>query len=303
MQVGSLASVRSSRLVTRSPIYYGWIVLALGTIGAIMSSPGQTYAVSVFIDHLIVDLGISRSLISTLYTIGTLAASFALPFVGRQIDRRGSRLMMAVISVVFGFACIYMGTVSNALMLGVGFLALRMLGQGSLSLVSRNAINQWWVRRRGMAMGIGGMAGALIGGGGYPNVINWLIPVYGWRVTYAILGLSLLLFLAPLSLIFMRNRPEEHGLNPDGARVGGRGKRGVGSPNRGKLDPVRSRTHFCFLADRRRHGRHQYAQHRADLSPLQYLQRQRPERHHGRLGLPPHGCHDGHCAVGGRPAQ
>ena len=205
-----------SRLVSASPVYYGWVVLAVGALGVVLTSPGQTYAISVFIDHFITELGISRSLVSSLYTAGTLTASFALPFVGRQIDRRGPRFMIAVVSLLLGLTCIYMGFVRNALMLGVGFLALRMLGQGSLGLVSRNAINQWWVRRRGLAMGITGMASALLGSGGFPNLINWLIPIFGWRVSYMLLGSLLLLIILPLGAIFIRNRPEDYGLQPDG---------------------------------------------------------------------------------------
>ncbi|MCP4415201.1 MAG: MFS transporter, partial [Chloroflexi bacterium] len=85
-------------LVQKSPIFYGWIILVVGTIGLTMTSPGQTYAVSIFVEHFIRDLSLSRSLVSSLYTIGTLTGSFALPFVGRQIDKRGPRLMVMLIS-------------------------------------------------------------------------------------------------------------------------------------------------------------------------------------------------------------
>ena len=64
-------SVYSSRMVTRSPIFFGWFVMLAGTFGMIMTSPGQTYGVSIFIEHFIVDLGVSRSLVSTYYAIGT----------------------------------------------------------------------------------------------------------------------------------------------------------------------------------------------------------------------------------------
>jgi MFS family permease len=205
-----------SRLINRSPIFYGWIILIIGALGMIMTSPGQTYSVSIFIEHFINDLGISRSLVSTLYTIGTLVGSFALPSVGRQIDRRGARLVIAIIATLFGFACIYMGFVRNAIMLGLGFIAIRMLGQGSLNLVSLNVINQWWVRRRGTMMGLAGLLVSLLGLGGFPNMINWLIPLYGWRITYMLLGLLLLFIMAPLGLILVRDRPEQYGLRPDG---------------------------------------------------------------------------------------
>ncbi len=202
--------------IQRSPVFYGWVIFVVGTLGIIMTSPGQTYAVSIFIEHFIHDLNLSRSLVSTLYTIGTLIGSFALPLVGRQIDRRGPRIMVLIISIAFGLACIFMGFVQNALMLGLGFVAIRMLGQGSLSLVSQNVINQWWVRRRGMIMGIAGLFAALIGLGFFPNLINWLIPIYGWRTTYMILGGSLLLIMVPFGALFFRDRPELYGLQPDG---------------------------------------------------------------------------------------
>ncbi len=73
----------------------------VGTLGMIMTSPGQTYSVSIFIEHFINDLGISRSLVSTLYTAGTLIGSFALPIVGRQIDRRGARAVMLIVAALF----------------------------------------------------------------------------------------------------------------------------------------------------------------------------------------------------------
>ena len=209
-------AIRSSRLINATPIYYGWVIVIAGAIGLVLTSPGQTYAVSVFIDHFINDLGLSRSVVSTLYTVGTLTASFALPFVGRQIDRRGSRYVMTAVVVVFGLVCVYMGFVTNALMVGIGFVGLRMLGQGSLSLISRNVINQWWVRRRGFVMGLAGIAAALLGAGGFPNLINSMIPQFGWRVTYILLGLLIWLVMLPISLIFIRNRPEDYGLQPDG---------------------------------------------------------------------------------------
>ena len=222
-------AIRQSRFVNQAPFFYGWIILFVGTLGLIMTSPGQSYAVSIFVEYFMSDLGLSRSMVSTTYTLGTLSGSLALPVVGRQIDRRGVRLMMTLIAVLFGLACIYMGFVQNALMLGLGFVAIRMLGQGSLALVSQNAINQWWVRRRGMAMGISGMLLSLLGLGTFPNLINWRIPSYGWRITYVLLGMMLLVIMAPLALMLVRNRPEQYGLEPDGRPLPPSSETGAGA--------------------------------------------------------------------------
>ncbi len=212
-----------SRLVAASPVYYGWVILAVGSIGGVMTSPGQTYVFSAFINHFIEDLGLSRSLVSTLYTVGTLTASLVLPFVGRQFDRHGARVMITLISLLLGLACMYMGFVSNALMLGIGFFLLRQLGQGSLSLVSKNVINLWWVRRRGVVMGISGVFAALLGGL-FPYLVNSLNSHYSWRITYALLGALVLLVMLPTGWIFTRDRPEDHGLLPDDAAAPGEGE-------------------------------------------------------------------------------
>ncbi|MEZ4639115.1 MAG: MFS transporter [Caldilineaceae bacterium] len=215
-QTQPLSPALSSRVIRRSPVFYGWIIVVAATLGMIMTSPGQTFAVSIFIEHFIADLGVSRSLVSTLYTFGTLVGSFALPVIGRQIDGRGPRLMVVLISLGFGIACIYMGFVANAVMLGIGFVAIRMLGQGALGLVSTYTINQWWVRRRGMVMGLSGLVMSLLGVGLFPSLIQRLVNDLGWRTAYPMLGLSVLLIMLPVGYFFYRNQPEAYGLKPDG---------------------------------------------------------------------------------------
>jgi len=210
--------VLRSRVVAGSPIYYGWIILIAGTIGYIMSSPGQTYSVSIFIEHFIADLGINRSTVSTLYMLGTLTASFAMPFVGRQLDQRGPRAVVVIIAALFALACVYMGFVQNAVMLGIGFLFIRMLGQGSLCIVSGNILNQWWVRRRGLILGIAGVVVAVVGNGTFPRLIHALIGQFGWRASYQLLGLAIALIMLPVGWLFFRRRPEDYGLLPDGAK-------------------------------------------------------------------------------------
>ena len=208
-----------SRLVSQSPLYYGWVILAAASIGRIMTSPGPTYSVSIFIEHFIGDLGVSRSLVSTLYTLGTLVASFTLPFVGRQIDRRGPRFMVGAITALFALACAYMGFVQNALMLGIGFVLIRMLGQGSLGMVSTNVINRWWVRRRGTILGIAGVLASLLGSGSFPSLVHALIDRFGWRSSYMLLGALVGVVMLPVGLIFFRRQPEDYGLLPDGSKA------------------------------------------------------------------------------------
>ena len=61
--------------LTRYKHFFGWRIVGLASITGAMTGPGQTIGVSVFIDHFIGDLGVSRSEVSTTYLIGTLASS------------------------------------------------------------------------------------------------------------------------------------------------------------------------------------------------------------------------------------
>ena len=208
--------IRTSRFVSQSPIYYGWIIILAGSLGLIMTSPGQTYGMSPFVEYFITDLGVSRSAISILFAVGPLGGSLALPAIGRLVDKLGPRLMVVVIATAFGISCIGMGLVQNAIALCLGFVALRTFGKGGLDLVSTNVINQWWVRRRGMAMGIAGLGMSLLGFGAFPSFAIWLISLYGWRTTYVILGFGILLLMVTVGLLLFRDHPEDYALMPDG---------------------------------------------------------------------------------------
>jgi MFS transporter, OFA family, oxalate/formate antiporter len=209
-------TAKQKNFVTGFPIYYGWVIMLVGTLGMIMTSPGQTYAESIFIESIIKDLSISRSLVSSLYAFGTLVGGLSLPYWGKQIDKQGTRKMVTLVAILFGLSCIYMGFVKNALMIGIGFILIRMLGQGSLGLISQTAINHWWVKKRGTIMGISGLLMALLGMGAFPSLVYWLISISDWRMAYIILGLGLLLIMAPVGYLLFRDKPEDYQLYPDG---------------------------------------------------------------------------------------
>jgi MFS transporter, OFA family, oxalate/formate antiporter len=204
----------------RMPIHYSWVVLVAGMIGAGMTVPGQTIGVSVFLDYLIEDLGLGRSTVSATYTAGTLVGSFSLPFIGRAIDRHGPRRAAVVIGLAFAFSCVFMGFVGSLLTLFVGFALIRALGQGALGLVSMHSINLWFVRRRGLAVGVAG-AGMAFAFSVMPLVINGLIDSFGWRTAYALLGVGVAVVVVPVGGGLFRHAPERYGRQPDGRRYEG----------------------------------------------------------------------------------
>jgi len=204
------------RLVHGVPFFYGWIVLAAATIGMAATLPAQTAGVSLFIDAMIADLGLSRTTVSWMYTVATVAGASALPLVGRFMDRFGPRRAVLIVTTLLALTCAGMGYVGGWVTLLLGFMLLRGLGQGALGLVNNHAVNLWFERRRGIAIGILGlgMAGATAL---FPPLINDLIELHGWRMTYPLMGAAVAAVMLPLGLLFYRAAPERFGLQPDGA--------------------------------------------------------------------------------------
>lgn len=198
--------------------FAGWRVLALATIVMGLTGPGQTIGISVFIDHFADSLGLTKNQISAGYAIGTLCGSLTLPTVGQLIDRYGVRRAMVTIASLFALGLVFMSGVQSLVMLTIGFFFIRMLGQGSLSLVSTVAISLWFDRRRGFALGIAMTISssimALV-----PVALSFAIDRVGWRDAWVAAAATIAVVVIPISWFGIIDRPSTIGQLPDGAPV------------------------------------------------------------------------------------
>lgn len=195
--------------------FLGWRVVGVAAAALAMTAPGQTVGVSVFVDPMIGALELTRSQVAGAYLAGTLTGALVLPLVGRWIDRYGVRLMTAAIAGVFGAVLFAMSGVVGLLTLVAGFTGIRLLGQGSLSLVSTTSVALWFDRRRGMALGISTAAGMAVMSLA-PLVLAAAIDRFDWRLTWSLAGLAVWLVVVPLAWWGLRDRPADVGQHVDG---------------------------------------------------------------------------------------
>jgi len=211
------------------PFFYGWIIMACGSMGIVMSVPGQTMGVSVFTDPLINVLKLNRDELSLAYMIGTIGSSFLLPWAGKQYDILGGRILALISSLGLGITLLLLSLIdvflfslldvqSSLLVMAfitLGFLFLRFFGQGVLTMTSRNMMMEWFDKRRGFATGFSNVFVSLAFSAS-PVFLYALIESYewdgAWRVMAAILGIAFPIFI----FLFFRDQPEKSGLNPDG---------------------------------------------------------------------------------------
>lgn len=202
--------------MARQKPFYGWAVVSVAAVVAFCSGPGQSYVFSIFLDPMIEETGFSRSLISTMYAVGTGLSAVMVMVVSRLADRYGARSTLIGIAFLLGLACFGMSIATAGAAFVVLFAALRALGQGSMPINGTLLAAQWFVRRRGVAiamMGLGFAASNAL----LPPIGRALIDSIGWRETYLVFGAMVWVLVIPLAVFVVRNRPEDKGLYPDGA--------------------------------------------------------------------------------------
>lgn len=197
--------------------FYGWLIVLIGALTVFSSGPGQSYLFSVFIDPIIEDTGLTRTTVSALYAVGTILSASMVFIISGIADRKGPRWTLTLIAFLFGLACFSMALANGWLLIAIALAALRGLGQGALPINSTLLIAQWFVQRRGRAMAIAGL-GAPIATATLPPLSRVLIEQVGWHGAYLVFGLFIWIVLIPLTLIVVRNQPEDVGMYPDGAR-------------------------------------------------------------------------------------
>ena len=195
-------------------IFYGWLIVGVLFFISIIDG-GFTYTFSTFLKPLTQEFGWSRAETATAFSLYLLVAGLVLPAWGWLIDHIGARWVFLLSALIDGVALLLLSTVHSLpgfyalyLLLGVGLAGIGPMPVGKV-------ITQWFVAKRGLAMGIA-LVGASGGGLVLVPLCGFLIAEFSWRVGYQVLaGLSLFGML-PLVWFFVVNSPQEKGLKPLG---------------------------------------------------------------------------------------
>jgi MFS family permease len=206
----------AERATGESKFFYGWTIVAVGFLAHIASAFSISSTLSVFLKPLSTDLGVSRGVFSLIRSGEVLIGAVAAPVIGPLIDRRGGKWLMAIGGVVSGIGFILLGQARDFWQ----FLILRWLlispGDSLMGgMVVNVSISRWFVRMRGRALALAGMGHGLAKVA-MPMFAASLISYAGWRGAWVVFGILTLALVVGPALQFMRRRPEDMGLLPDG---------------------------------------------------------------------------------------
>jgi sugar phosphate permease len=196
--------------------FYGWYIVAVGILVNIAGTFSFSSTLSIFLKPITEELGVTRGAFSLIRTFEIGVAALIIPMLGPWIDRHGGRGVLVLGVLMEGAGLLLSSLVQSFWQFVVVRCSLVIAGEALLgSLVINVTIAQWFVRKRGRAMGIANL-GTGIAKLSIPIAAAWLFVLVGWRNTWAIFGVIAPLLVVAPALIFVRRQPEDLGLHPDG---------------------------------------------------------------------------------------
>lgn len=194
-------------------VYYGWWVVGTAAVG-MSTGPGQFAfgALGLFMIPLGEEFGWSRTEVSLALTFFSVALACSIPFIGKLVDKHGSRKILLPSCIAFAILLALIPVLANQLwILFLLFALIGALGAGANALPYLRTISAWFDRRRALALGIA-MGGSGTGYVYVPPAVQYMIANHGWRSAWFMLAGVTLLVAVPLVYFMLREAPTQRDL-------------------------------------------------------------------------------------------
>jgi len=192
--------------------FYGYIIVFI-SLGNELLAWGAWGIFPIFFESTLAEFGWTRAATSGAFSLYLLVVALLGIVMGRLNDRFGPRIIITVCGLFLGLGYLLMSQVSAIWQLYLFYGA--MLGIGTSGFIALSAtVTRWFVKRRGLMLGMlasgFGLTMAIM-----PPIATRLLSVYGWRNSYIIIGIVIMVLMIA-SAQFLRRDPSQMGLLPYG---------------------------------------------------------------------------------------
>jgi len=198
-------------------MYYGWRIAAACFTILFVIVGIVYYSFPVFYAPLIAEFGWSRAQVTAGFFISMILVGpiFGVS-AGFLIDRHGTRRVLLA-GLVCAAVAFFGFSFMHSLAIYYLFYFMQAIGYVSAGPIPNQVlISHWFSRLRGIAMGTAYL-GIGVGGAAAPLLAQFIIRHWGWRTAMFSIGGIIVLLLIPMTLIVVKNRPADMGLQPDGS--------------------------------------------------------------------------------------
>lgn len=201
----------------RLPFYYGWLVF-LTTFLVFLFMYGMRYSVSVFFVPLQNEFGWSSTTTAGAVTVFFWVYGLSALIIGWVYKRLGVRKIVALGGFLLGIGGALSSFVNEPWHLYISWGIVAAVGATMLYLIPNVVLARFFQKHRGKAVGWSSMGISLAQTVIVP-LTAWLIVTYGWRFSFMVLGLLVIVGVALPGYLIFRESPESIGLKKDGGRL------------------------------------------------------------------------------------
>jgi MFS family permease len=202
------------------PFHYGWVIVFTGTLSILACLGLGRFALGMLLPSMASTLNLSYSQMGFISTANFLGYLVSVLVSGFWAIRIGSRRLIFSALLIVGISMAFISQAKGF----VSVLFLYMLtgiGSGASNVPIMGLVSAWFSSRsRGKAAGfiVIGSGFAIILTGKLIPYVNKLAGPEGWRISWLILS-AIVVLIAFISLLLLRDRPEQKGLKPVGSDV------------------------------------------------------------------------------------
>lgn len=195
-------------------IFYGWWISLVG-LALTTTAFGVLYSFGVFFTTWLSEWSPSRAALSAVFSLCFLAYGLASVVMGLLSDRWGLRRTLALGGLIMGSGLLLTARLDSVGPLYITWGLMVGIGVGTSYSPAASAVSRWFIRHKGLAVGLV-VAGLGLGTVVIPPLVERSMAAFGWRIAAAGLGVLVWLVFLAAALIFRRD-PSDLGLKPLGA--------------------------------------------------------------------------------------
>lgn len=197
-------------------LFYGWYIVLTSFLIMFSAFSIVNSLHSLFLVPVTEELGLTRTTFSIVLSVGGLGIAIASPLMGKLLAKGNMKLIMSACVIMAGVGFMLYSLAQTALYFAIIAFCIGVCVAGFSNIPISIMLTNWFYEKKGLAMGLA-FAGSGVGTAALSPLLTTLISNYGWRTTYVIAGVLIILISLPLILFFTKKSPTEKGLIALGA--------------------------------------------------------------------------------------
>ncbi len=187
----------------RPPLFYGYVI-TVAAFFIILVAYGIRFSYGVFFNSMASDLHFDAATTSAAYSISFLLEGAFSIVSGGLADRFGPRIVLSISALLVAGGYLLMYFVHSLWQLYLVYGVMVGIGMGAMFVPLLSMTARWFSQRRNLMTGLVS-SGAGVGMLFFPTIEAHLISAQGWRTSYVVIGLIVLVVILAASQLLKRD--------------------------------------------------------------------------------------------------